>query len=149
MTDLDVHLAAVVRSWLAVGMAVAAFTMSVFRFRAGFDRKSKKADEAAGAPPPAIAPVTVSPVFGGATALRQFLGATGLATRHLLKDKVFIAIALIAGINTFMNSWYVDTLYGVTTWPVTYEDAGSAKKSTTFATSAYVPNRLTARRATS
>ncbi|HAT38530.1 MAG TPA: hypothetical protein DCS75_08540, partial [Gemmatimonadetes bacterium] len=42
------------------------------------------------------------------------------STRHLVRDKVFIALVLISGVNTFMNAWFADTFYGVTTWPVTF-----------------------------
>lgn len=108
--------------WLGVALALAGATFLLFRFesqaRTLFRRKAK-------AEPSTIAPgvVTVPAVrlaFGGGAAWRKMLGTTVFSFQRIVKDRVFVAIALVGCIDLFMGSWYADSLYGQTTWPVTY-----------------------------
>ncbi|MDX1494788.1 MAG: hypothetical protein R3253_12040, partial [Longimicrobiales bacterium] len=105
--------------WVGVGALVALVTIATFRLEVGTNKATKKAKKAP-APPPVRRDVTVRPAFGPATGLRQLVGTTWASYRHILRDKAFIAIVLIAVIDSAMSSWYADQLYGVTTWPVTY-----------------------------
>ena len=105
--------------WVGVGLVVAAVTFALFRFEVGTNtatRSSKRSAE----PAPAPSRVTVTPSFGAAAGWRQLVGTTSASYRHIIRDKAFIAIVLIASIDASMSSWYSDQLYGVTTWPVTY-----------------------------
>jgi len=106
--------------WLGVGILIAVLTMLSFRLEAGENRATKRAKTGRPQEPPPSADVEAHPAFGAATSVRQFVGATFASYRHILRDKAFIAIVLIAGIDGAMSSWYADQLYGVTTWPVTY-----------------------------
>ena len=126
--------------WLGVGVVIAGVTMALFRLEAGENRSTRKrrgpkasttADGRAPAAPGADGSRSgpggrgperpgAHPVFGRATAFRQLLTTTFASYRHILRDRAFIAIVLIAAIDGCMSSWYADQLYGVTTWPVTY-----------------------------
>ena len=129
--------------WLGVGLLIAAVTMHFFRLEAGTGRASRaerrkaaaRAADAAAASTssrsavlggaadpergraPAVHPL---PSFGSATAVRQLISTTWTSYRHIARDKAFLAIVAIAGIDTAMSAWYADQLFGVTTWPVTY-----------------------------
>jgi ABC-type transport system involved in multi-copper enzyme maturation permease subunit len=111
--------------WLGVGVLIAGLTMYFFRLEAGENKATKR--KGAGPAVAAAAPrgsdaadIAAHPVFGGATSFRQLVTTTFASYRHIVRDKAFIAIVLIAAIDTAMSSWYVDQLYGVTTWPVTF-----------------------------
>lgn len=112
--------------WIGVALVIAAVTFALFRFevRAQKPAKRRKAAEGDEGVSPAAAtttaPRSVEPTFAPATVWRQLAATTGVSFRHIVRDKLFVALALIAGINTFMNAWYVDSLYGVTTWPITF-----------------------------
>jgi ABC-type transport system involved in multi-copper enzyme maturation permease subunit len=108
--------------WLGVAFALAGVTFLLFRFethaRTLFRRKAK-----AEAAPVAVSDVTVPAVglaFGRGAAWRQLIGTARFSFLRIVKDKVFVAIALVGCIDLFMGSWYADSLYGETTWPVTY-----------------------------
>lgn len=105
--------------WVGVGALVAVVTILTFRLEVTANKATKKAKKE---PEPAPAPrdVVVRPSHGPATARRQFVDTALASYRHILKDKAFIAILLIATIDSAMSAWYADQLYGVTTWPVTY-----------------------------
>ena len=110
--------------WLGVGALIAGLTMYFFRLEAGENKATRsKSARASGSEPTVVSSrgaVRVLPTFGGATAFRQLVATTTASYRHIVRDKAFIAIVLIAAIDTGMGSWYADQLYGVTTWPVTY-----------------------------
>ncbi|MDA0327987.1 MAG: M1 family aminopeptidase [Gemmatimonadetes bacterium] len=105
--------------WIAVGLLIAGVTFALFRFEAGTNKATKKSKKIP-LPPPAPVGATAKPQFGTGTSWRQFVGTTSSSFRHIVRDKTFIAIALIASIDASMSAWYADQLYGVTTWPVTY-----------------------------
>ncbi len=124
--------------WLAVAFLIAGLTMAFFRMEAGENRATRAArrkgrrsatgregaadSTAADRPPPPVpaAASATRPAFDGGTGVRQLLTTTGASYRHIVRDKAFIAILLIAVIDACMSAWYADQLYGVTTWPVTY-----------------------------
>ncbi|NNF13301.1 MAG: hypothetical protein HKN72_08765 [Gemmatimonadetes bacterium] len=105
--------------WVGVGVLIAVATILTFRLEVTPNKATKRARKKP-EPEPPLRDVVARPTFGGATARRQFLDTTLASYRHILKDKAFIAILLIATIDAAMSSWYADQLYGVTTWPVTY-----------------------------
>lgn len=107
--------------WVLAGLVIAAVAFSLFRFEAGTNKATRKSKGGAPeAPTPSRAAPEALPSFSSGTAWRQFAGTTMSSFQHITRDKAFVAIGLIAAVNTFMNSWFVDSLYGVTTWPVTY-----------------------------
>jgi ABC-type transport system involved in multi-copper enzyme maturation permease subunit len=121
--------------WLAVGAAIAAVTIALFRLEVGTNKATKakrRANEPARGSANSVggaagsvgstdaATVTARPSFGAATSWRQLVGTTLASYRHIVRDKAFLAILLIAAIDASMSSWFADQLYGVTTWPVTY-----------------------------
>jgi ABC-2 type transport system permease protein len=131
--------------WVGVALAVAAAAFLLFRFEATapsfrFRRRSTRtgsvadvpagnartgvAAPVAGAPGRRVPPAARAPAavrhLDAATARHQFLSTARFSTLRIVRDMPFIAIAAIAGINTFMNAWYADSLYDVTTWPVTH-----------------------------
>ncbi|MDH3271374.1 MAG: M1 family aminopeptidase [Gemmatimonadota bacterium] len=105
--------------WMSVALLVAGATIALFRLEVGTNKATKKRRRAA-EPAPAARTIRVTPSFGPATGARQLLDTTLASYRHILRDKAFIAILLIASIDSSMSAWYSDQLYGVTTWPVTY-----------------------------
>jgi ABC-type transport system involved in multi-copper enzyme maturation permease subunit len=105
--------------WISVAIVIAAITFRLFRFEAGTNKATKKSKEET-PPPESGRDVVALPSFSGGTAWLQFFGTTSASFRHIVRDKAFIAIALIAAIDTTMGAWLSDQLYGVTTWPVTY-----------------------------
>jgi ABC-type transport system involved in multi-copper enzyme maturation permease subunit len=107
--------------WLAVGAVIAGVTFALFRLEAGTNKatKSKRKGEEP-APEPTAGTMVTRPSFGAATSWRQLVGTTLASYRHIIRDKAFLAILLIASIDASMSAWYADQLYGVTTWPVTY-----------------------------
>ena len=107
--------------WLGISIAIMIGVGLTFRFKAGRDQKPAKASKKSKKVRVAGASTTTpEPVFNSATMWHQLLGSAVTSTRHLVLDKVFIALVLISGVNTFMNAWFADTFYGVTTWPVTF-----------------------------
>jgi len=105
--------------WVGIGFLVAAVTVYLFRLEVGTNRVTKTAKRRAEPPPPPSVP-SPSPVFGRITTMSQLRATTVASYRHIIRDRAFIAIVLIAGIDAAMSAWYADQLYGVTTWPVTY-----------------------------
>jgi ABC-2 type transport system permease protein len=107
--------------WLAVGAAIAGITFALFRFEVGTNKatKAKKRGQQP-TPEPPVGDVVARPSFGTTTSWRQLVGTTLSSYRHIIRDKAFLAILLIAGIDSAMSAWFADQLYGVTTWPVTY-----------------------------
>ncbi|HBV06898.1 MAG TPA: hypothetical protein DEF01_09165, partial [Gemmatimonadetes bacterium] len=107
--------------WLGISIAIMVGVALRFRFKSGSDQKptkaSKKSEEVGIQPAPSRA---AEPIFNKATVWHQLWDSALTSTRHLVRDKVFIALVLISGVNTFMNAWFADTFYGVTTWPVTF-----------------------------
>ncbi|MGH7555822.1 MAG: ABC transporter permease/M1 family aminopeptidase, partial [Longimicrobiales bacterium] len=107
--------------WLAVAVVIATATFFLFRFetqtRTLWRRKRVAAaeDKAAAVPVP-----RVQLAFGGRAAWRQLLSTCRFSFLRIVKDKPFAAIAAIGSVDLFMGSWYADSLYGETTWPVTY-----------------------------
>ena len=107
--------------WLGISIAIMIGVGLTFRFKAGRDQKPAKASKKSKKVRVAGASTTTpEPVFNSATMWHQLLGSAVTSTRHLVLDKVFIALVLLSGVNTFMNAWFADTFYGVTTWPVTF-----------------------------
>ena len=82
--------------WLGIGLALLGITFAFFRFKAGDDQKQKKAVK--DAPPPMAAPEAVVPSFGSGTAWRQLLDTTTVSFRHMVKDKMFIALVTMLGL---------------------------------------------------
>lgn len=105
--------------WLGIGLLVAGVTIATFRLEVSTNKATKRSKKPA-SPAPGSSRLTVTPSFGASTKLRQLTDTTLASYRHILRDKAFIAILLIAGIDGAMSAWYSDQLYGVTTWPVTY-----------------------------
>ncbi len=108
--------------WLGVAALVAGSTFALFRFRAvaGSARGKARAGDERPAPVSTGGPVAVHPRFGRAAAWRQMVDTAYFSFRHIVRDRAFIAIGFIAAVNSFMNAWEAESLYGVTTWPVTY-----------------------------
>jgi len=113
--------------WLAIGAAVFAFGFVRFRFAfATPERKARKraafaAAEAAAAAPHPVALPSVGLDNSARAYLRQLPGLVALYTRETIKNVYFIALAIAGALFVFANSRVIGTLYGTTTYPVTYQ----------------------------
>ena len=109
--------------WLAVAVVLAAATYLLFRFEVYtlvLRRRRRAAAPATAPAAPDIRLPSFGLSFGRAAAWRQFASTARFSFQRIVRDKVFFAIATIGCIDLFMSSWYADSLYGETTWPVTY-----------------------------
>lgn len=114
--------------WLGVAGLLFALTYAAFRFRSAPPTLARRRRERAAAadldqaPAPARAPAALplSLRGGPAAAWRQGLSVARLSFTTVVRNLVFLAIVTVAVVNMFMGGWYADSLYGETTWPVTY-----------------------------
>jgi ABC-2 type transport system permease protein len=112
--------------WVGIAAAIAMLTFLLFRFesaprtlRLPFRRKRAVA-AAKLAPVAAMAPLRrITPAFDRAAALAQFTSVARYSFQRIVRDRIFLAIATIGAIDLFMNAWYADFWYEVTSYPVT------------------------------
>jgi ABC-type transport system involved in multi-copper enzyme maturation permease subunit len=115
--------------WLGVGLAI--FTIASMRFRfshATRDWRWRKKKTIVDTAPemPALAPARLhvpatSQVFSLATYLQQYLSLTRRAFWSIVGNRYFLAILASGLLFLIFSANQVGTLYGTTTWPVTYE----------------------------
>jgi ABC-2 type transport system permease protein len=110
--------------WAVVAILIFALTFALFRFRSQgptIGRKRKKVeDQASDSVRPALVAPVVSRSFTRAAHWRMFLSQARLTFTGVVRSLPFLALATVGLINLIMSSWYADSLYGQTTWPVTY-----------------------------
>nr|AUN35551.1 putative membrane protein [uncultured bacterium] len=132
--------------WLAVGVAVFFFGYTRFKFAfATAEGRRKKGDvadvEAPVSTSGAIALPVVSLDTSSGAYLRQLPGLVRLYLRETLKNVYFIALAIAGALFVFANAKTIGSLYGTTTYPVTYQvidvSAGSFALFTLIITAFY------------
>jgi ABC-2 type transport system permease protein len=112
--------------WLAIGAAVFAYGFARFRFAFATPeggRKKKQADDAdmeTTVSGTIALPATRLDTATGAY-LRQLPGLVALYLRETLKNVYFIALAVAGALFVFANAKTIGSLYGTSTYPVTYQ----------------------------
>jgi len=111
--------------WLAIGAAVFAFGYARFRFAFATPEGRRKKKVADVDLPEAAAHATALPAVTldtrTAAYLRQLPGLVRLYLRETLKNVYFIALAVAGALFVFANARTIGSLYGTTTYPVTYQ----------------------------
>ena len=112
--------------WLALGAVV--FTFGYARFRFAFatseGRRKKKGTIDADSSEAAVHAVALPSVTldtRAAAYLRQLPGLVALYLRETVKNVYFIALAVAGALFVFANAKTIGSLYGTTTYPVTYQ----------------------------
>lgn len=109
--------------WLGVAVALIAFTYWRFRFRSqgpALAIRKKTAELPFELASPIRPARLATQQFTAGARWRQFLSITRLSTLSIVREVPFLAITTIGMVNLVMTSWYADSLYGQTIWPVTY-----------------------------
>jgi ABC-type transport system involved in multi-copper enzyme maturation permease subunit len=110
--------------WLAVAAAVLAFAFWRFEMTTGKRTSKRKAKRAAMAEETVRHTEVVIPAatqtFGGAASWRQYLHAASIEVAAIVKSIPFIAILLLAVLNTVGGAVNRDTLFGTPVYPVTH-----------------------------
>lgn len=107
--------------WLAVAIVVVTITYLAFRFRSGpitVGRKKTLPESTETVAPTPLA--AVAQRFDGAAWRHQLVSATRLSFWSIVRQVPFLAIVAVGIVNMLMSASFVDDLYGVKTWPVTY-----------------------------
>jgi hypothetical protein len=111
--------------WLAVGCVTFAFCYARFRMSYSVrERKAARIEEAGVASVLPGAPVTLPAAtldVRAAAYLRQLPGLVALYLRETVKNVYFIVIVLAGALFMLANAKVAGTIYGTTTYPVTYE----------------------------
>lgn len=111
--------------WAAVALGIFGLTFALFRFRSqgpSLSRRRRKApaDVITDNARPAPAAPVVSRRFDGSASVRMFVAQTRLTFSGVVRSLPFLALTTVGLVNLVMSSWYADSLYGQTTWPVTH-----------------------------
>ncbi|MCO4748170.1 MAG: hypothetical protein KC912_25475 [Proteobacteria bacterium] len=112
--------------WLAVAAATLALGFYGIRFaETGWQPLSRfrKAPSETAEPALAADAVVVPPAsrqFGSSAALAQYRVLTARALREVLGNRYFAAIVGGGVLLLLVNAWNIGSVYGTTTWPVTY-----------------------------
>jgi ABC-type transport system involved in multi-copper enzyme maturation permease subunit len=108
--------------WLAVGLAIFALGYARFRFAHQASEGRRRAPAPAEAPRErvAVARPAVHREFGAAAQLRQYLSLVRRSFWGIVGNRYFFAIAGAGVLFMGLMARDVDTLFGTTTWPVTY-----------------------------
>ena len=109
--------------WLSVGLGVMLLGMRSFRFVHAPERPSTTpGDEMAPAEPPAPLHVPAAPrAFGGRSRVLQLAAETRRAMSEVVDNVWFRVLVGLALLLVFTAGTQVGTLYGTTTYPVTYQ----------------------------
>jgi ABC-2 type transport system permease protein len=111
--------------WVAVGATVFAIAYHRFRFTYQVpERRSRRvraAAAAAEAAPAALVAPAVSGSRGGRVHLQQYLSLVRRGFWGIVANRYFFAILGAGLLFLVIGAGQVGTLYGTTTWPVTYE----------------------------
>jgi ABC-type transport system involved in multi-copper enzyme maturation permease subunit len=108
--------------WLAIGLIVLAVTFWKFDFTASLKarRKKKTADDEAPLPRIMLELPHVGQRFGGSASLHQYLHATRVETRTVLRSVPFLIILFLGVLNTIGNAVGADRLFDTPVYPVTH-----------------------------
>lgn len=106
--------------WLGLGLAFAGFCWHRFRFASGDEKAGKAAAvvETPAASKPALP--QVQPRHEG-LGLRLLPSLVALSLRETVKNIYFLVIVLAGVLFMFANAPVIGTMFGTTTYPVTYE----------------------------
>ncbi len=105
--------------WLTVSFLLLGFTFYRFKLHtlAGGGRKIKETDEAK---PLHITLPKVQQHFSTGAYVKQMLLMARMEFTNVSRDIFFIAILFAGVVFLFLDAWYMDSMYGTTTYPVTY-----------------------------
>jgi len=124
--------------WIGLAVAVLGFAFTVVRLEvearpllpAWLRRRSRATPVPAFVPRPAASgfgSVRLPPAglhFDGSARFQQMMGLCRFFFTSIVREPVFLAIAIIALVNVSLGAWNVDRLYGTPIWPVTAEMIG-------------------------
>ena len=108
--------------WIAVGSALVAFCYARFRFAHPQDRTAKRSDDddaPADAPAQSLASLRTTPAAVRGLALLPRL--TWMYLRETVRNVYFVVFAFAGVAFLIASSTTVGSLFGTTTWPVTYQ----------------------------
>lgn len=107
-----------------VSFSIVVLVLSFVRFKLGIPQKSSKKqvtkETLADAPVISLKDLKPQQIFSNATLLKQMFSLASLEFRNIRRDVYFIAMAVAGIIFLFADGWFVDQLYGTSTYPVTY-----------------------------
>ncbi len=110
--------------WTGVAIAIFGVAFALFRFRSQGPTLARKREKPADLPSDNARPVSPPPLvsrhFGGSARWGMFHSQTRLAFTGVVRSLPFLALVTVGMINLVFASWYADSFYGQTVWPVTY-----------------------------
>jgi len=110
--------------WTVVAIAIFALTFALFRFRSQAPtlgrRRAKAVDQTGDNANAALPSPAVSRHFDGGARWRMFRSQARLTFTGVVRSLPFLALVTVGLINLVFASWYADSFYGQTVWPVTY-----------------------------